>query len=175
MRGPRAGRWLPTTIVTLSLLYLLSPTGGPAQSKAVVYVAPIDSRPAPPKPAHRAAQEGRDRGAFLVAKHLRIGHPRAVVDTDMDEFPADAARLATAIAGDPVAHVTDATELSDISDGQSVETQELARAASHARLLRKSVQPVGDAAGVDGAPLDCDSRSSWMRTSSCCDVARAYS
>ena len=33
---------LRTTIVTLSLLYLLSPTGVPAQSKAVVYVAPIE-------------------------------------------------------------------------------------------------------------------------------------
>jgi membrane-bound serine protease (ClpP class) len=42
MRGPRGSRWLTTTIVTLSLLYLLSPTGGPAQSKTVVYVAPIE-------------------------------------------------------------------------------------------------------------------------------------
>src|SRR5688500_205419 len=42
MQGPRGSRWLTTTIVTLSLLYLLSPTGGPAQSKAVVYVAPIE-------------------------------------------------------------------------------------------------------------------------------------
>ena len=42
MRGQRGTRRLTTTIVTLSLLYLLSPTGVPAQSKAVVYVAPIE-------------------------------------------------------------------------------------------------------------------------------------
>jgi membrane-bound serine protease (ClpP class) len=42
MRGARGSRRLTTTIVTLSLLYLLSPTGGPAQSQTVVYVAPIE-------------------------------------------------------------------------------------------------------------------------------------
>jgi len=42
MRGARGSRRLTTTIVILSLLYLLSPTGGPAQSQTVVYVAPIE-------------------------------------------------------------------------------------------------------------------------------------
>src|SRR5688572_28730172 len=42
MRGSRGSRRLTTTIVTLSLFYLLSPTGVPAQSKAVVYVAPVE-------------------------------------------------------------------------------------------------------------------------------------
>src|SRR5687767_447376 len=42
MRGQRGTRRLTRTIVTLSLFYLLSPTGGPAQSKTVVYVAPIE-------------------------------------------------------------------------------------------------------------------------------------
>lgn len=42
MRRQRGTHGLTATIVTVSLLCLLSPTGLPAQSKAVVYVAPIE-------------------------------------------------------------------------------------------------------------------------------------
>jgi membrane-bound serine protease (ClpP class) len=42
MRGQRATHGLTATFVIVSLLCLLSPTGFPAQSKAVVYVAPIE-------------------------------------------------------------------------------------------------------------------------------------
>jgi membrane-bound serine protease (ClpP class) len=68
MRGQPGTRRLTTTIVTLSLLYLLSPTGVPAQSKAVVYVAPIegiiDLGLAPF--VRRVVEEAEKRGAAAV-------------------------------------------------------------------------------------------------------------
>ena len=68
MRGQPGTRRLTTTIVTLSLLYLLSPTGVPAQGKAVVYVAPIegiiDLGLAPF--VRRVVEEAEKRGAAAV-------------------------------------------------------------------------------------------------------------
>ncbi len=51
---------------------------------------------ATPANQHGATQECRDGRPFLVAQHLGIDHARAVVDTDVRELPANAARLAMA-------------------------------------------------------------------------------
>src|SRR5215471_16734957 len=70
----------------------------------------VHADPAPAEPAHRAAQEGGDSGAALIAEDLDIGHARAIVDTDVHELPADAAGLAVTVARDPMAHVSDLPE-----------------------------------------------------------------
>jgi len=106
---------------------------------AVVTEDAVHADAAAPEPRHGAAHEAADRGARLIGQDFGVRHARAVVDADMDEFPADAARLAATIAGDAMADVPDAPEFLD------VDMQQLAGA-------RPLVADDGRARGEGGQP-----------------------
>ena len=111
---------------------------------AVIGQDALHTDSAPPKPVHGPAQEGGHGRPLLVVEHLGIGHARAVVDTDVHELPANAARLPVAVAGDPMAHAPDAPELLD------VQMQQLARSAPFVSHQRR---PLGEGLQAGQAEL----------------------
>src|SRR4030095_5463589 len=89
---------------------------------AVVRQDALYADPAADQPGQRPAQEARDGHAAFVRQDLDVGHARTIVDTDMHELPADAARALLSIPSDPMADVPDPRQLLD------VQVQQLARA-----------------------------------------------
>src|SRR5207249_5935436 len=66
------------------------------------------------KPRERPLEEPRRRPTIFSAEDLSVAHPGAVVDRDMDVFPAHASRASTAIAMDPMPNEADLAQLLDI-------------------------------------------------------------
>src|SRR5258705_5253779 len=151
-RGVRAGA---------SMEEVLGPGRGGEDARAVAAAVvgqhTLDAHAAPPKPRHRAAHKGGDAHPLLIREDFGVGHARAVIDTDMHELPADAARLAVAIPGDPMADVPDPAQFLDI------EMQQLPGAkpfVAHDRGPLGEGPPAGqsklhESAG-DGGPTDLD-------------------
>jgi hypothetical protein len=100
---------------------------------AVVGHHPLDSNATLAEPSDGPAKEGGGGHAALVWQHLDIGEPARVVDTDVDEVPADDAATAAlgARLGDPAPRsapegaMTWARKASQLLD---VDVDELARA-----------------------------------------------
>jgi len=98
--------------------HALCATGGRedprAVARAIVREHATDVNAAPTKPLHRAADKARDGNAGFIGEDFGVGDARAVIDADVDVLPPDAARLAPAIAGDPMPDVLDPAQLFDV-------------------------------------------------------------
>jgi len=66
------------------------------------------------EPRDGALQEGAHGVGALVIEHFHVGQARAVVDADMHELPARAARAAGAVAVDAVALAPGPAEFLDV-------------------------------------------------------------
>jgi hypothetical protein len=82
-----------------------------AVGRGVVGHDPLDPDPEGGEPGERPLQEGGRRGLPLVRQDLAISQAGGVVDRDMGELPAGAARGVAPVAGDAVANALDAAEL----------------------------------------------------------------
>ena len=100
---------------------------------AIVGEHPLDTHTAPLEPRHRAPQEGRDGGPVFVTQHLGVRHPRAVIDADVDEFPADAVHPGAAVAMDAVPDAGDPRQLLGVDvTGKTCEIHRFCRGKRHA-------------------------------------------
>src|SRR3546814_19758479 len=95
-------------------------------------------------------EEGDGAFLLLVGQHLTEGDARGVVDTDMDELPADtpAVRLAVTVAGNAVAAPVESAQLLAIAVdqfagmGAFVAAHRLGRiAVAHAHESRLAAPP----------------------------------
>jgi hypothetical protein len=81
---------------------------------AVVGHDGLDTDAATLEPGDRAFEKaGGGRGSF-IGEDLGVGEAGSVVDSDMDELPADASSILTTIAGDAMTDAADAPELLDV-------------------------------------------------------------
>src|SRR3954447_5661483 len=90
------------------------PKGSAGIGRAVVGHDPLDGDAEAGEPGKRPLEEGHGALLALVGQDLGVGEPGGVVDADVEELPADAARPAGAVAGDAVAEALDPAELLDV-------------------------------------------------------------
>src|SRR5256886_9299797 len=100
------------------------------------------------KPRERPLEEPRRRPTIFSAEDLSVAHPGAVVDRDMDVFPAHASRASTAIAMDPMPNEADLAQLLDIEVHESTRPRVLV-AHDRARWF-EPCEPIQSKATIDG-------------------------
>src|SRR3954453_6940772 len=122
---------------------------GRAIGTSVIRQHALDSDAVAAEEANGAAEEG-DRGLrLLVAEYLDVGHPRGVVDTDVDVFPAHllvvaAGRVALARVALQAAVAVDAVACAAVRDSPElldVDVDQLAGALALVALGRLEPDP----------------------------------
>jgi hypothetical protein len=94
----------------------LEPVGNVAG--AVVGHDGLDPDAAILEPGDRASEEGRGGWGPFVRQDLGVGHAGGVVDSDMDELPADASDSCGAVSVDTMADAADTAQLLDVDVDQ---------------------------------------------------------
>ena len=83
-----------------------------AKRRTIVGEHPAHGHPEPAKVAYTRTQELAGSDAALVGLHLRVSQARVIVERHEQVLPARPLGGITPVAGNPVAHLLNATQLS---------------------------------------------------------------
>jgi hypothetical protein len=115
---------------------------GSTELRSIVGHDPLDGNAEAGEPGKRPLEEGHGALLALVGEDFGAGEPGGVVDADMQELPADAARPAGAVAGEAMAEALDPAALLDVPPPPSADGGPFGHGSSALRSMDAFARPL---------------------------------
>ena len=109
-------------------------------ARPVVSEHASDAHAAGAKPAQGPAQEGAHCGPAFVVQQLHVGHPRVIIDRDVQKLPADPARAILSLPGNAMADPANPAQLLRVQVQQVARRRVLIATAHRRRLEAESAR-----------------------------------